>query len=190
LIKRRSWFDKFTTNGLLRFLPHAALCISFESIMNHFHKPDESNDYLVDYVNLLVSSLRKLKGDCLTDSSLSMKDQAKQVYEAPYVLLAHNATADPVFQYANKMGLELFELSWDELIHLHSKYSAEPQNRNEREKLLNEVSAKGYADNYSGIRISKTGRRFEIKAATVWNIIDGDNIKCGQAAMFTRYTYL
>jgi hypothetical protein len=119
-----------------------------------------------------------------------MKDQAKQVFEAPYVLLAHDATTDPVFQYANKMGLALFEMSWDELINLPSKYSAEAHNRDERERLLEEVSAKGYADNYSGIRISKTGKRFEIKAATVWNIIDGDNIKRGQAALFTRYTYL
>lgn len=158
--------------------------------MNYFPKPDESNDYLAEYVDLLVSSLRKLKGDCLTDLSLSLKEQAEQVFEAPYVLLAHNATVDPVFQYANKMGLALFEISWEEFMVLPSRYSAEPQNRNEREGFLREVSAKGYVDNYSGIRISKTGKRFEIKAATVWNIIDSDNIKHGQAALFTNYTYL
>jgi hypothetical protein len=158
--------------------------------MKHFPPPDESNDYLAAYVSLLTNSLRKLKGDCLTDLSLSMKDQARQVFEASYVLLAHNGTADPVFQYANKMGLALFELSWDELTSLHSKYSAEAHNRDERERLLNEVSLKGYADNYSGIRISKSGKRFEIKAATVWNIMDSDNVIQGQAAMFTRYTYL
>jgi MEKHLA domain len=158
--------------------------------MNHFPKPDESNEHLAAYVDLLVSSLKKLKGDCLTDLSLSLKEQAKQVFEAPYVLLAHNAAADPVFQYANKMGLALFEMSWEELIVLPSRYSAEPQNRDEREKLLRDVSAKGYADNYSGIRISKTGKRFEIKAATVWNIMDSDNIKRGQAALFTSYAYL
>jgi MEKHLA domain len=158
--------------------------------MNHFPKPDATNAYLAEYVGLLVNSLRQLKGDCLVDSSLSMEEQAKQIFNAPYVLLAHNATADPVFQYANKMGLTLFELSWDELTNLHSKYSAEPQNRYARETLLNEVSAKGYADNYSGIRISKTGKRFEIKAATVWNIVDSDNVKCGQAAMFKDYKYL
>ncbi|WP_221896376.1 MEKHLA domain-containing protein [Bathymodiolus japonicus methanotrophic gill symbiont] len=113
-----------------------------------------------------------------------MEEQAKQIYEAPYVLLAHNATVDPVFQYANKKGLELFEMNWDEFTQLHSKYSAEPQNRKERERLLNEVLLKGYADNYSGVRISKTGRRFFIKAATVWNILDDNNEKIGQAALF------
>ncbi|MCK5356088.1 MAG: MEKHLA domain-containing protein, partial [Methyloprofundus sp.] len=74
---------------------------------------------------------------------------------------------------------------------LHSKYSAEPQNRQAREQLLSEVLAKGYADNYAGVRISKTGRRFQINAATVWNIIDDDNNnKKGQAAVFEDYDYL
>lgn len=158
--------------------------------MSAFSEPDETNSYLADYVGLLTNSLRKLKGIVLTDLSLSKKEQAKQIFEAPYVLLTHNATVDPVFQYANQMGLVLFELSWCELTVLHSKYSAEPENRYERERLLQEVSLKGYADNYSGVRISKTGKRFEIKAATVWNIMDNNNIKIGQAAMFKDYTYL
>lgn len=158
--------------------------------MNNFPRPDETNDYLADYVGLLINSLRKLKGECPTDLSLSLKEQAKQVFEAPYILLAHNATNDPVFQYSNKTGLALFEMSWHEFTALHSKYSAEPQNRDQREGFLNEVSLKGYVDNYSGVRISKTGKRFEIKAATVWNIMDANNIKWGQAAMFKDYTYL
>lgn len=150
--------------------------------------PEKGTDPLLVY--RMIQSLKKLKGVELVDSSLSMEEQATQVIHAPYVLIAHNATADPVFQYSNKKGLELFEMSWDEFTQLKSKYSAEPQNRQEREQLLNEVIAKGYADNYSGIRISKTGRRFQIKAATVWNIIDENNRKIGQAAMFRDYTYL
>lgn len=158
--------------------------------MAHFLFPDTTNDYLAEYVCLIINSLEKLKGVSLVDPSLSQKEQARQVFTADYVLLTHNATADPIFQYANQMGLALFELSWDELVILPSKYSAEPQNREARAKLLNEVSLKGYADNYSGIRISKTGKRFAIKAATVWNILDANNIKCGQAAMFKEYTYV
>lgn len=158
--------------------------------MPTYPNPDETNDYLTNYICLIIKSLEKFKGTDLTDPSLSIKEQAKQIYEAPYVLLAHNATDDPIFQYANKKGLQLFEMNWDEFTQLHSKYSAEPQNRKERERLLNEVLLKGYADNYSGVRISKTGRRFYIKAATVWNILDDGNQKIGQAAMFRNYSYL
>ena len=158
--------------------------------MNTYPIPDEANNFLAEYVCLIIKSLKKFKGVELADSSLSMKQQAKQIFEAPYVLVAHNATSDPVFQYANKKGLELFEMSWDEFTRLYSKYSAEPQNRKARELLLNEVLLKGYADNYSGIRISKTGRRFQINAATVWNIMDESNAKKGQAALFSDYAYI
>ena len=158
--------------------------------MNTYPIPDETNDFLADYVSLIINSLKKYKGVELADSTLSIRDQAKQVFEAPYILVAHNATADPIFQYANKKGLELFEMPWNEFTRLHSKYSAEPQNRQAREQLLSEVLAKGYADNYAGVRISKTGRRFKINAATVWNIIDDDNNKKGQAAVFEDYSYL
>ncbi len=158
--------------------------------MNTYPIPDVTNDFLADYMSSILNSLKILKGVELCDSTLCMKEQAKQVFEAPYVLLAHNATTDPVFQYANKKGLEIFEMVWDEFTKLHSKYSAEPQNRQERERLLNDVLAKGYADNYTGIRISKTGKRFLIKSATVWNIIDDNHEKMGQAAVFSDYTYL
>ncbi len=157
--------------------------------MNTYPMPDPANDFLAGYVSLIIKSYKTFKGIDLTDSCLSRKEQAKQVFTAPYVLVAHNEGADPVFQYANQKGLALFEMSWHEFTRLNSKYSAEPQNRSAREKLLQEVLAKGYADDYSGVRISKTGRRIQIKSATVWNIMEGDKIR-GQAAVFSDYTYL
>ena len=105
--------------------------------MNTYPIPDETNDFLAEYVYLIIKSLKKFKGIELTDSSSSIKEQAQQVFEAPYILVTHNASTDPIFQYSNKKGLELFEMSWDEFTRLHSKYSAEPQNRRERELLLN-----------------------------------------------------
>ena len=34
------------------------------------------------------------------------------------------------------------------------------------------VSAHGYIDDYSGVRISASGRRFVIRDAVVWNVVD------------------
>ena len=45
-------------------------------------------------------------------------------------------------------------------------------------------------DDYSGIRISKTGRRFRIEQAIVWNLTDGVGNQLGQAATFDRWTPL
>ena len=112
------------------------------------------------------------------------------MYEAPYVVLAHDSSADPIFFYGNLKAQEVFDMSWTELTNLPSKYSAEPISQNERAKLLKEVLNKGYIDNYSGIRISKNGTRFLIKNATVWNLNDKDNVYCGQAATFDQISPL
>lgn len=125
----------------------------------------------------------------IVDFSLSLEEQAKQAFNSRYVLLAHNATNDPIFNYANQTALTLFEMSWNEFTNMPSKYSAEIDERGKREEFLAEVEAKGYSKNYSGIRISKTGRRFEIKNVILWNVYDSENNRIGQAALFDEYRY-
>jgi len=39
-------------------------------------------------------------------------------------------------------------------------------------------------DGYSGMRIAKSGKRFMITDATVWNLIDERGLPQGQAAVF------
>ena len=58
--------------------------------------------------------------------------------------------------------------------------------RSEREILLATVARQGFIDDYRGIRISKNGRRFLIDQATVWNLLDENGAKCGQAATFSH----
>ncbi len=152
--------------------------------------PNNENSYLKDHVCLIINSLKKLANIEIVDTSLSIEEQAKQAFYADYVLLAHNASNDPIFTYANQTALKLFEMSWDEFTKLPSKYSAESDERGKREKFLAEVEEKGYSKNYSGIRISKTGRRFEIKNVILWNVYDSENKRIGQAALFDEYNYL
>jgi hypothetical protein len=45
-------------------------------------------------------------------------------------------------------------------------------------------------DDYSGVRVSKSGRRFRIERAIVWNLTDAAGTHCGQAASFDRWTPL
>ena len=56
--------------------------------------------------------------------------------------------------------------------------------------LLAAVTACGFIDDYSGVRISKTGRRFKIARATVWNLLTEDGRPGGQAAMFNEWEFL
>lgn len=71
-----------------------------------------------------------------------------------------------------------------------SRLTAETVQQDERRRLLEAVIRDGFIDNYQGIRVSITGRRFMIKQATVWNLIDEAGEHCGQAVMFRDWQFV
>jgi len=115
---------------------------------------------------------------------------AREAFFAPFVLVSHDTANDPVFNYANRAALDLFQVTWGEFTQLHSRESAEPESRHERARLLAEVKRKGYCEGYSGIRISKSGERFRIMDVTVWNLLDAEGCYRGQAAVYAKWEYL
>ena len=56
--------------------------------------------------------------------------------------------------------------------------------------MLERAATKGYIDNYQGVRISTTGRRFAIAQAIIWNLTDELGQPCGQAATFADWQWL
>ncbi|WP_419536391.1 MEKHLA domain-containing protein [Endozoicomonas sp.] len=138
---------------------------------------------------LICQSFRQLTGKELIPAG-SDKPAIMAINEAPFALVSHGRGEDPVFNYGNRTALTLFEMDWEIFTTLPSRKSAEPVHRDERKQLLYEVAVKGYIDNYSGIRISAAGRRFFIHNAIVWNLIDSNGVKHGQAAMFAQWQYL
>lgn len=153
-------------------------------------EPGQANEYLAGHVSLLLASLRRWTGGHLVDFSLAPAEQARRIFEAPFALLSHDTSPDPILNYANRTGLKLFELTWNELIFMPSRLTAEAPERDERARLLAEVSERGFIDNYSGVRVAKSGRRFRIERATVWNIVDESGKCSGQAAMFSDWRWL
>ena len=135
----------------------------------------------------IVDSYQRLLGEPLEPGERDPLELARWLDEsAPYCVLAHNDEADPRFVYANRAALNCFEYTWDELIGMPSRLSAEAPNRAEREALLSSVAEKGYASGYRGLRIAKSGRRFWIEDVTVWNLLDAEGRACGQAATYCR----
>jgi hypothetical protein len=153
-------------------------------------KPAPENSYLIEHVRLLRNSYSDLLGRPLAPADFDDEQAAAYLFLAPMVLLSHNTDADPIFNYANRTGLDLFELTWDELIELPSRRSAEAINRKERQKVLDQVSDQGYIDNYQCVRITKSGKRFDVKNATVWSLYDAQNCYQGQAACFSEWTFI
>jgi PAS domain-containing protein len=133
---------------------------------------------------LLTESYRRLLGHELVPPGCG----PRWLYDdAPFAVLAHNTEADPRFVYANTTAQKCFEYSWEEFIQLPSRFSAEPDNREQRQRLLETVAAQNFVTGYRGIRISKSGRRFWIDAGVVWQLIDPLGIYHGQAALFRSW---
>ena len=67
-----------------------------------------------------------------------------------------------------------------------STMTAQESEQKERNELLNQVNSRGFIENYKGIRVASDGKLFQIKDATIWNIVDKQSIKIGQAVIIYR----
>ena len=126
----------------------------------------------------------------LIDRSGDIEAQSERLFLAPFVVVSHAESPDPVLNYGNQQALDLWEMTWAEFTATPSRLTAEPVNREERARTLDRVAAHGFITDYQGVRISRTGRRFLVERATVWNVLDEHGNKRGQAATFTQWTPL
>jgi hypothetical protein len=106
------------------------------------------------------------------------------------LLVSHGTEADPVLWYGNRKALDLWEMDWPAFTATPSRFTAEAPLREERARLMAAVTARGFIDDYAGIRITRTGRRFRIHRATVWNVVDDSGAAAGQAATFSDWDWI
>ncbi len=144
-----------------------------------------SDPALDERLRLIVASYQRLTGKALIDNVLEdIVELRRAVWNAPRAIVAHGTEDDPIFFYGNRVALQQFEMSFDDFVHLPSRLSAEPLERTARAGLLERVTQQGYVDDYSGMRIASSGKRFLITGGTVWNLLDGAGVRHGQAAVF------
>ena len=147
-----------------------------EAVPSQYREPERA-----ELIELIAQSHHRIIGKPLVDET---DDVIEALWRAPDAILAHGTDPDPVFFFANARALEVFEYDLETMLRTPSRLSAEAPLREERRRLLDRVGDKGFIDDYSGIRISATGRRFRIGPATVWNLLDEQGIRHGQAATF------
>ena len=138
----------------------------------------------------LLNSFRHWTGRDLMAREGSALEQARALFEAPFVVVSHGTETDPILNYGNRAALTLWEMDWAAFTRTPSRETAEPLARDERARLLARVTAQGYIRDYSGIRISSSGKRFKITNAWVWNLRDETGGPCGQAASFSAWEML
>jgi hypothetical protein len=137
------------------------------------------------HITLIARSYERWTGRALVETD---GDIVGALWSAPFAIVAHGTEADPVFFFGNETALGLFEMDYPAFTRLPSRLSAEPLLREERARLLERVARDGIIEDYAGIRISASGRRFEIRDASVWNLIEPDGSPAGQAAAFSTWS--
>jgi hypothetical protein len=147
-----------------------------ESVPGRYREPQTANA-----IAAVATSFARFLGRPLVEAQ---SDVIAAMWQAPQVILAHGTEPDPIFFFGNRAALDAFEIDLDAFLSMPSRLSAEAPLRDERQALLDRVSKHGFIDDYAGVRISATGRRFHIEQAVVWNVTDEIGERIGQAATF------
>lgn len=132
-------------------------------------------------IALIAESFARLLGRPLVPAG---DDPVAALWAAPLAVVAHGIEDDPVFFFGNRAALAAFDSDVAGFTAMPSRLSAEAPLRDERQRLLERVTQRGFIDDYAGVRISATGLRFRIEKAVVWNLIDAQGRRHGQAATF------
>jgi hypothetical protein len=138
---------------------------------------------------LLDSYVRLIKQELITRDG-TLQEQAERLFNSTFVVASHGLQDDPILNYGNEAALDLWEMDWEQFTQTPSRLTAEPVNREERARMLEQARTHGYISDYRGIRISLSGKRFLVERATVWNVQKPDGTTLGQAATFSDWIFL
>lgn len=147
----------------------------------------ENRAFIVPHTRMVLDSFRRFVGRELIERSGNDETDARAAFDAPFALLSGGSEPDQILNYGNATALRLWERDWAEHTRTPSRLTAEPMERAAREEFLRRVRAQGFVDDYTGVRISSTGRRFLIERAIVWNLVDREGSYAGQAATFRSW---
>jgi hypothetical protein len=136
------------------------------------NEPSPDNEFQSAHAALLMASFEAATGRALLPGA-----DARRLYHAPF----------PVLTYGNLAAQALWEMDWAQLTSMPSRLTAEPGHRGQRDAMFAQMREKGCIENYAGVRISATGKRFEIREAVIWRLVDADGVLRGEAATFRDY---
>ena len=140
------------------------------------------------HVRLLMQSYHRLLGRPLIDGV--DEPSIEEVCNADFAFVPHGTEPDPLFNFGNNLALTLFERRLEDFTQLPSRKSSGQTRDEDRIRLLDDVARNGFIENYSGVRVSASGRKFEISNAVVWTVGDEHGVYRGQAAKISTWRYL
>ena len=151
---------------------------------------DWRRPWVIEWSQYLLDSYALWLNRELISREGTILEQAERLFTCPFVVVSHGLEDDPILNYGNRTALTLWEMDWGQLTQTPSRQTAEPVNREERARMLYQAKTMGFIADYRGVRISRSGKRFLVERATVWNIRKPDGTPLGQAATFSTWTFL
>ena len=143
-------------------------------------------------VQLLQSHQRAFQTPLIasTRRQPSLRLSCQELFACGFPVLAHDGSPEPKLTYANAAALGLWDAPWAELVGLPSRLTAPTAEQAERSLALSKAKCEDAIKGYSGIRISRKGRRFMIQNARIWTLWDKQQQACGQAASFSNWWWI
>lgn len=136
----------------------------------------------------LYTSLNKLNRNFqrYTNVELPVPEEIKDKfhwlhYEAPFSLLSHDLEGN--LTYINCCALSHFKYQENDMLTMPSKYTADGEERERRQKMLQQVAALGVIKGITGPRVDSQGNTFMIYDGIIWNLLGEDGKRIGQAGL-------
>jgi hypothetical protein len=140
-----------------------------------------------DWIRQSSESLQKLTGVSLLDRMEGVETLSQVHSNERYSVLSHDIEDDPVYCYFNAGAFSAFEYPPEEIYKLPSRYSApDGPVRSNRQALMETVVTEGVWTFPTAIRVTKSGRQFQLQDVVLWNVYDNDGVRVGQTALFDR----
>ncbi len=154
------------------------------------NNPRWQNEKSLRIVDLLLKSYKNSYGKHLIIPSRDFGAQENngfKVYNLKNPVMAHNNAPEPCLNYANSAALELWKMSWSEMIGMPSSITTPKNEQSERNNALSQATKNHAIENYQGIRVNSQGELFMISNVRIWSILDEEGHIFGQAATFNSW---
>lgn len=153
--------------------------------------PGAENDWHDAFLRRVLAAFTRATGrDLAAEAGVDSAAPGQGFYFADFALLTHRGDADVMLNYGNALALKLWECDWADFTAMSSRETAPGEGRAAREAMMAQVAEKGFVSGYSGVRVSRSGRRFLIQDGIVWRLRDSDGAPFGVAAFIPRVSYL
>jgi len=189
--------DPISTNGLgVAIEIDTDIEIDTEPFLNPYDPffPGGCVNDVENHIRLMDKSLEKTSGKSLFEWIQERQEpgetpieNASQLHKNKrFGILSHGTQVDPVYNYGNTAGLELFEQTLERLCETPSRFSTVPRLMGDRRESIKNIERAGYGTIQRAIRVSARGSLFCTADILVWTIKDDENRRIGLAALYDR----